>query len=78
MWNGPVNDHVAADLFVRAVLGKANALHFEFAAMFETRNLKIEPLIGEVLLLDRKLSVNSCSLTSGLILRSQGSSIAVS
>ena len=46
MWNGPVNDHVAADLFVRAVLGEANALHFEFAAMFETRNLKVKPQIG--------------------------------
>ena len=46
MWNGPVNEHVAADLFVRAVFGKADALHSEFAAMFETRNLKVEPFIG--------------------------------
>ncbi len=46
MWNGPVNDYVATDLFVRAVLSKANALHFEFAAMFETRNLKVKPQIG--------------------------------
>ena len=46
VWNGPVNEHVAADLFVRTVFGKANALHFEFAAMFKTRNLKIEPSIG--------------------------------
>ena len=63
MWNGPVNDHVAADLFVRAVLGEANALHFEFAAMFETRNLKVEPLIGEVLFLDRNLRID-CLFTA--------------
>ena len=46
VWNGPVNEHVTADLFVRTVFGKANALHFEFSTMFETRNLKVEPLIG--------------------------------
>ena len=46
MWNGPVNEHVAADLFVRTVFREANALHFEFATMFETRNLKVEPSIG--------------------------------
>lgn len=46
VWNGPVDEHVTADLFVRTVLGEANALHFEFAAMFETRNLKVEPLVG--------------------------------
>ena len=58
MWNGPVNEHVAADLFVRAVFGKANALHFEFAAVLEPRNLKIEPLIGEMLFLDRNLRID--------------------
>ena len=63
MWNGPVNDHVAADLFVRAVLSKANALHLEFAAMFETRNLKVKPQIGQFLLLMRKLSINSSFAT---------------
>ena len=35
VWNGLVNEHVTADLFVRTVFGKANALHLEFAAMFE-------------------------------------------
>ena len=35
VWNGPVNEHVTADLFVRTVLGETNALHLEFAAMFE-------------------------------------------
>ena len=33
MWNGPVNEHVTADLFVRTVLGEANAFHLEFAAV---------------------------------------------
>ena len=46
MWNGPVNEHVTANLFVRAAFREADALHFEFAAMFKTRNLKIEPLVG--------------------------------
>ena len=63
MWNGPGNDHVAADLFVRAVFGKANALHLEFAAMFETLNLKVKPQIGQFLLLMRKLSINSSFAT---------------
>ena len=58
MWNGPVNEHVTADLFVRTVFGEANALHLEFAAMFEARNLKVEPLIGEMLLLDRNLRID--------------------
>ena len=64
MWNGPVNEHVAADLFVRAVFGKANALHFEFAAVLEPRNLKIEPLIGEVLFLDRNLRIDCIFATT--------------
>ena len=58
VWNGPVNEHVTADLFVRTVFGEANALHFEFAAMFKTRNLKVEPLIGEVLFLDSNLRID--------------------
>ena len=33
MWNGPVNEHVTADLFVRTVLGKANAFHFQLTAV---------------------------------------------
>ena len=63
MWNGPVNEHVTADLFVRTVLGEANALHFEFSTMFEPRNLKIEPLISEVLFLDRNLRID-CLFTA--------------
>ena len=58
MWNGPVNEHVTADLFVRTVFGEANALHFEFSTMLESRNLKVEPFIGEVLLLDRNLRID--------------------
>ena len=65
MWNGPVNEHVAADFFVRAVLGKANAFHLEFAAVLEPRNFKVEPLIGEVLLLDRNLRID-CFFTAVL------------
>ena len=64
MWNGPVNEHVTADLFVRTVLGKTNAFHLEFAAMFETRNLKVEPLVGEVLFLDRNLRINCIFATT--------------
>ena len=63
VWNGPVNEHVTTDLFVRAVLGKANALHFQLATMLEPRNLKIEPLIGEVLFLDRDLHID-CLFTA--------------
>ena len=63
VWNGPVNEHVTADLFVRAVFGEANALHFEFSTMLEPRNLKIEPLIGEVLFLDRNLRID-CLFTA--------------
>ena len=65
MWNGPVNDHVTTDLFVRAVFGEANALHFEFAAMLEPRNLKVEPLVGEMLFLDRNLRID-CILATTL------------
>ena len=65
MWNGPVNEHVTADLFVRTVLGKANAFHLEFSTMLEPRNLKIEPLIGEMLFLDRDLRID-CLFTTAL------------
>ena len=58
MWDGPVNEHVTADFFIRTVFGEANAFHLEFAAMLESRNLKIEPLVGEVLLLDRNLRID--------------------
>ena len=64
MWNGPVNEHVTADLFVRTVFGKANALHFEFSTMFEPRNLKIEPFVGEVLFLDRNLRIDCIFATA--------------
>ena len=63
MWNGPVNEHVTADLFVRTVFGEANALHLEFSTMFKSRNLKIEPLIGEMLFLDRNLRID-CLFTA--------------
>ena len=64
MWNGPVNEHVAADLFVRTVFGEANALHLEFSTMLEPRNLKIEPLIGEMLFLDRNLRIDCIFATA--------------
>ena len=63
VWNGPVNEHVTADFFVRTVFGEANALHFEFSTMLESRNLKVEPLVGEVLLLDRILRID-CLFTT--------------
>ena len=63
VWNGPVNEHVTADLFVRTVFGEANAFHLEFAAMLESRNLKVEPLIGEMLFLDRNLRID-CLFTA--------------
>ena len=58
MWNGPMNEHVAADLFVRTVFGEANAFHFEFSTMLEPRNLKVEPLVGQMLFLDRNLRID--------------------
>ena len=63
MWDGPVNEHVTADFFIRTVFGEANALHFEFSTMLESRNLKVEPLIGEMLFLDRNLRID-CFLTA--------------
>ena len=65
VWNGPVNEHVAADLFVRTVLGEANAFHFEFSTMLESRDLKIKPFVGEVLFLDRNLRID-CFFTTTL------------
>ena len=64
MWNGPVNEHITADLFVRTVFGEANALHFQLATMLESRNLKVEPFIGEMLLLDRNLRINRLFATA--------------
>ena len=64
VWNGPVNEHVTADLFVRAVFGEANAFHFAFSTMFEPRNLKVEPLVGEVLFLDRNLRIDCIFATT--------------
>ena len=46
MWDGPVNTHVTTDFFVRAAFGEADALHHQLTAMLETRNLKVEPLVG--------------------------------
>ena len=64
MWNGPVNEHVTADFFVRTVFGETNALHFEFSTMLEPRNLKIEPLIGEMLFLDGNLRIDCIFATT--------------
>ena len=65
VWDGPVNTDVTTDFFVGTAFGKADALHHQFAAMLETRNLKVEPLIGEVLLLDRNLRID-CFFTTTL------------
>jgi hypothetical protein len=65
VWNGPVNTHVTTDFFVGAAFGETDALHHQLTAMLETRNLKVEPLIGEVLLLDRNLRID-CFFTTTL------------
>ena len=57
VWNGPVNEHVTADLFVRAVFSETNAFHLQFAAVLESADLEVEPLVGEVLFLNRNLGV---------------------
>ena len=64
VWNGPVNEHVAADLFVRAVLSEANAFHLQLTAMLESADLEIEPLIGEMLFLDRNLRIDCIFATA--------------
>ena len=65
VWNGPVNKNVTADFLVRASFFEADAFHLEFAAVLEPRNFKVEPLIGEVLLLDRNLRID-CLFTAVL------------
>ena len=64
MWNGPVNEHIAADLFVRTVFGEANAFHFQLAAVLESADFKVESLIGEMLLLDRNLRIDCIFATA--------------
>ena len=58
MWNGPVNEHVTADLFIRTVLGEANAFHLQLTTVLESADFKVESLIGEVLFLDRNLRID--------------------
>ena len=65
VWNGPVNEHVTADLFVRTVFGEANAFHLQLAAVLKPADLKIEPLVGEMLFLDRNLRID-CIFTTAL------------
>ena len=64
MWNGPVNEHVTADLFVRAVFGEANAFHLQLTAVLKSADLKVESLIGEVLFLDRNLRIDCIFATT--------------
>ena len=65
MWNGPVNEHVKTDLFVGTALGEANAFHLEFAAVLERLEIsKVEPLVGEVLFLDRNLRIDCLFATA--------------
>lgn len=65
VWNGPVNEHVTADLFIRTVFGEANAFHLEFTAVLESADLEVEPFVGEKLLLDRNLRID-CILAATL------------
>ena len=64
VWNGPVNEHVTTDLFVRTVLGETNAFHLEFAAVLESGNLEVKPLVSEVLFLDRNLRIDCIFATA--------------
>lgn len=64
VWNGPVNEHVAADLFVRTILGKANAFHLEFTAVPQPANFKVEPLVSEMLFLNCNLRINCIFATA--------------
>ena len=58
MWNGPVNEHVTADLFVRTVFGEANAFHLQLTAVLESADLKVQSFVGEKLLLNSKLRID--------------------
>ena len=54
-----VNEDISANLFVGGAFGKPNALELEFATVLESADLKVQTLVGQLLLLERKLSVNS-------------------
>ena len=64
VWNGPVNEHVAADLFVRTVLGEANAFHLQLATVLKSADLEVESLIGKMLFLDRNLRIDCIFATA--------------
>ena len=65
VWNGPVNEHVTADLFVRAPFFKADAFHHEIHRnALVGCNLKVKPLIGEMLFLDRNLRIDCLFATT--------------
>ena len=49
--------HIAAHLFIRAALSEANALGHQSSTVLEARDLKIEPEIGKLLLLNCNLCV---------------------
>ncbi len=46
MWNGPVNEHVTTDFFVRAAFGETDAFHHEFSAVLEPADLKVQAFVG--------------------------------
>ena len=64
VWKGLVCPHIAAHLFIGAAFSESDALHHQLATMFQTRDLKIESLIGQQLLLKRKLRVDGLFATA--------------
>ena len=54
---GLVCPHIAAHLFIGAAFGEADSLGHQSSTMLEARDLKIEPEIGQLLLLNCNLCV---------------------
>ena len=55
---GLVCPYISAHLFIRAALGKADALHHQLATVFKPADFKVQPLIGQQLLLKCQLRVH--------------------
>ena len=58
VWKRLVCPHIAAHLFIGAAFSESDALYHQLTTVLQTRDLKIESLIGQQLLLKRKLRVN--------------------
>ena len=55
---GLVCPHITAHLFIRAALGKADALHHQLPTVLQPADFKVQPLIGQQLLLEGQLRVH--------------------